>query len=285
MKEQGYVGVRDGDLADKPYAKYWKPKMDPMPDHITHALHHGAESAEFGFTTDKVDIMAEPGYLPLENGYTTLPNGQVFVAVLTEMPRATGAMMDWWMGWHYMEAQRYKLWHPRSHVLNRTEEMIGDDPDKSDKEKYLTTHYVTEYIANRREDITITFAEPTTWFSDLDALAANGITASICGQVGIQGTPITIGHLLHQIREVPGGSEMRSRFWIGKPELANSKPNGLINRFLGSKLFAKIALPKVDIGREMVVHCAMEMNHLAKFLPELYYDYHPDAKTAAKAAK
>ena len=29
------------------------------------------------------------------------------------------------------------------------------------------------------------------------------------------------------------------------------------------------------MGRDMTVHCAMEMNHLAGFLPALYADYHP----------
>jgi glyoxylase-like metal-dependent hydrolase (beta-lactamase superfamily II) len=37
------------------------------------------------------------------------------------MPGVTGAMFEWWMGWHYMEAQRYKLWHPRAHIAKLME--------------------------------------------------------------------------------------------------------------------------------------------------------------------
>ena len=40
-------------------------------------------------------------------------------------------------------------------------------------------------------------------------------------------------------------------------------------------LVSKHAAPD-HLGRDMVVHCAMEMNHLAGFLPELYADYHPE---------
>jgi len=40
---------------------------------------------------------------------TRLVSGEISVAVLTKMPGVTGAMFEWWMGWHYMENQRYKL--------------------------------------------------------------------------------------------------------------------------------------------------------------------------------
>jgi hypothetical protein len=85
----------------------------------------------------------------------------------------TGAMFEWWMGWHYMEHQRYKLWHPRAHIANGTDGMQGDSPQLSDREKYMTTH-----------------------------------------------------------------------------------------------------LAGVHLGRDMLVHCGMEMHHLAGFLPDLYGDYH-----------
>lgn len=30
--------MRDGDLDDKPYAKFWNPDMHPLPDHVRNAL-------------------------------------------------------------------------------------------------------------------------------------------------------------------------------------------------------------------------------------------------------
>ena len=137
MRKATYLGMRPGDLEGKPYAKYWQPDMAPMQPHVVHALLHGPEARELAFSMDAAEQLLEPGYLPLENGFTTLANGQVFVAVLTEMPRVTGAMIEWWMGWHYMEPQRYKLWHPRAHIDNGTREMQGDNHALSDKEKYM----------------------------------------------------------------------------------------------------------------------------------------------------
>ena len=51
---------------------------------------------------------------------------------------------------------------------------------------------------------------------------------------------------------------------------------GILNKMANSKFVAKRAVP-IELGRDMLVHCGMEMNHLASFLPDLYPDYHPGA--------
>jgi len=272
-RRKTYLGMRPGDLDGKPYARYWNPVMQPLQEQVAQALLHGPEASELGFGIDDADRLVEPGYLPLENGTTKLDTGEIFVAVLTRMPRVTGAMFEWWMGWHYMECQRYKLWHPRAHLDNGTKEMQGDDPGLSDREKYLTTHYVTEYVGNTKQDITITFEEPAGFFSDPSVHRDAGITATLCGKVGLQRAPITIGRLIHQIREVDGGSEMRSRFWLAKPELKGVGRQSPLGKLVSSNFVVNRILDQ-DLGRDMVVHCGMEMNHLAGFLPALYADYH-----------
>lgn len=275
MSRRPYLGMRPGDLDGKPYARFWQPEMEPMPPHVVEALLRGGEARGLGIEMDEAAQLLEPGHLPLENGVTHLPSGHTFVAVRTEMPRVTGAMFEWWMGWHTMEDQRYKLWHPRAHLANGTRERIGDDPSRSDREKYQTTHYVTEYIGERVERITITFLDPAELFGDAADLTGGGTTALVFGRVDLQQAPITIGWLLHQIREREGGAEMRSRFWLGKPQLRAFGPGHPVNRLLGSGPIRRRAVPQ-GLGRSMLVHCAMEMNHLAGFLPELHALYHPE---------
>lgn len=273
MSTTKYLGMRDGDLEGKPYAKYWNPEMKPVPGEILQALAHGPEAAELGFELGEADLLLKPGYLPLENGYTRLANGQVFVATLTQMPGVTYEMIDWWFGWHYMESQRYKLWHPRSHLLNRAQRMIGDDANLSDREKYLSNpNFVSEYIGTDVVDIIITFAEAGE-FLDASRFADAGIGTAICGSVGFQKVPLRTGYLIHLIRETKDGCEMRSRFWLGHGAFTGMAETNPVNRFMGSKLVAKNAV-QLELGRDMVVHCAMEMNHLAGFLPDLYRDYH-----------
>jgi len=274
MKGDKYLGMRPGDLDEKPYAKYWNPDMGPMQDQVQRALMHGIEASELGFLVTEANQLLEPGYLPLENGFTRLANGQVFVAVLTKMPGVTSEMIDWWFGWHYMESQRYKLWHPRAHLLNSAERMIGDDPGLSDREKYLhNPNYVTEYVGGDVLAISIAFSEASD-FLDASRFEAAGIGTAICGVVSLQNSPLVFGLIIHLIRETQDGCEMRSRFWLGKIELKGVPAAGVLSKVAGSRFVAKRAVP-LEQGRNMAVHCAAEMNHLASFLPDLYADYHP----------
>ncbi len=273
MKTKNYLGIKPGDLDNKPYAKYWNPHMSPLPLAVREAVVHGPEAGELGFEFAGVSDLLQPGYLPLENGVCRLRSGVLMVAVKTDMPGVTGRMFEWWMGWHYMEAQRYKLWHPRAHVNNGTQDMNGDRTDLSDKQKYMTTHHVTEYIGDSYERIRITFQEPANLFGRDADLTSGGTTALICGQVELPSAPVTIGNLVHQIRETQTGTEMRSRFWVGVPRLSGADRDGMIN-----KLFARIMSPGNvhQMAENLLVHCAMEMNHLASFLPALYGEYHKD---------
>lgn len=274
MNRDKYLGMRSGDLDGKPYAKYWNPEMAPMQNHVQRALTHGAEASELGFALAEANQLLEPGYLSLENGYTRLKNGEIFAAILTKMPGVNGSMIDWWFGWHYMESQRYKLWHPRCHIANGATKMIGDDSNLSDREKYLNNpNFVTEYIGSVEQEITITFSESSTYF-DTARFQNSNISTAICGTVGLQKIPVNIGKLIHLIRETEDGCEMRSRFWLGSPSLKGLPTENLVNKIMASKFIAKHAAP-LDLGRDMVVHCAMEMNHLASFLADLYSDYHP----------
>lgn len=273
MSTTKYLGMRDGDLDGKPYAKYWNPEMKPVPEHVQRALFHGVEAAELGFEISDANQLLEPGYLALENGFTRLDNGQLFVAVLHKMPGITSDMLDWWFGWHPMETQRYKLWHPRAHVAQRAEKMNGDDPDLSDREKYLhNPNYLTEYVGSESMNLVITFSEPSE-FLDVSRFEEAGVGTALCGTVGYQGKPLNFGVLIHLIRETRDGCEMRSRFWLGHIEISGLPEKGILNRIAGSKIVAQHAVP-LNLGRDMLVHCSMEMNHLASFLPDLYKDYH-----------
>ena len=277
-----YLGIKAGDLEGKPYAKYWNPDMSPLPAEVASAVVHGPQAGELGLAFADARALLAPGYLALENGYTVLPDGQVFVAVRTEMPRVSGDMFSWWMGWHYMEHQRYKLWHPLAHVANGTQDMRGDDPHLSDIEKYQTTHFVTEYVGSRLEKLAITFEPPETFLGNEIDVASGHTTAFVCGRVGLQNVGLSAGHLIHQVRTIDGGSEMRSRFWLGRPQFDAFSASDWRNRLLTALPLHRLLLAK-NVGQELLVHCSMEMNHLARFLPDLYADYHPNDRALDRA--
>ena len=277
MNTEKYLGMKLGDLDGKTYAKYWNPVMAPMQDHVQQALMHGVEASELGFSMDKANLLLKPGYLPIENGFTRLDNGQIFVSILTKMPGVTGEMIDGWFGWPWMEPERYKLWHPRAHQMIRAERMIGDDSNLSDREKYLNNpNYISEYVGGESMDIVVSFSDPSELL-DVSQFDEAKIGTAICATVGFQGKPVNFGGLIHLIRETDEGCEMRSRFWLGKVDVKGVPQSGILNKIANSKFIAEHAA-SVELGREMLVHCAMEMNHLASFLPELYADHHQEKK-------
>lgn len=273
MSEQVYLGMKDGDLDGKPYAKFWTPEMRPLQPQVHDAVVHGNFASGLGMELEDASQLLKSGYLPIENGYTKLASGKHLIACRTQMPNLTGEMLEWWMGWHYMEPQRYKLWHPQAHLNNGTAEMAGDNPGLSNREKYQTSHFVHEYMGNDAAEVTITFSPASEYFSDVEDPYSDEVTALVCGRIALRKPNLTIGHVIHQIRQIDGGAEMRSRFWMGRPEFGSYGKNDLRNRLVGSRLVSNLATP-ANFARDVLVHCGMEMNHLSSFLPNLYHENH-----------
>ena len=70
----------------------------------------------------------------------------------------------------------------------------------------------------------------------------------------------------HHVAAVPGGSVMRSRFWLGKPYLAARTTPVRAVLPIAKRL---VSLTELD-ARALLVHCSQEMTHLAAFLPALH---------------
>lgn len=272
MKDQSYLGMRPGDLDGKPYAKYWKPEMGPLPEPATQAILTGPEASELGFAHEQASKLLEPGYLPLETGYTRLSNGQVFVAVLTRMPRVSGEMIDWWFAWHGVEKERYKLWHPRAHMQASFKTPLHDKPGLTDRQQYVgNVSYVDEYIGRSSQKIAIAFQTPEDNYLDEAQFQRAKVSTAVCARIADASKRFCFGRLIHLMRDTAHGCEMRSRFWLGDVEISALRKRGVVNRVLGSRAVAsRIATP--EMGRDLLVHCAMEMQHLASFLPDLYRD-------------
>jgi hypothetical protein len=99
----------------EPYAGYYNRKPAEIPSTVIRDIQNGPYPEEFALSFKKINDLLIPGYLPLENGYCKMSDGSIFVAVLTEMPKVTGEMLDWWFWWHPVNPLRYKVWYPGSH--------------------------------------------------------------------------------------------------------------------------------------------------------------------------
>ncbi|ODQ90600.1 DAPG hydrolase family protein [Mycolicibacterium holsaticum] len=248
-----YLGYRAEDF-DTPFAEFFTPEMAPLPQHVVHALEHGRQAEAVLPAFDDIDALRAEGYQQTENGYGVLRDGGIAVAVRTDMPGVTPAMWTWWFGWHGSDSRRYKLWHPRAHVSARWSDGGGGG-------RFIgRTSLVQEYLGSAFTRPAIRFVEPSVL--GLDDL---GDGVAICARLGSSGVPVDVGWLVHQIRATPEGAEMRSRFWMGGRHVAVRHGNRLTDAAI-----RPVAERQLPDPRDLLVHCAQEMNHLAGFLPELF---------------
>ncbi|MBO9711521.1 hypothetical protein [Sphingomonas sp.] len=250
-----------GVAAEGPYARYWRPELAPLPEEVIEALARGARPAELFAGPEDAAAMLE-GEAPVETGWSWTRAGGARVFCRTRMPRVTPAMWDWWFGWHGSEAERYRLWHPQAHVSAAWADGEGETGDYVGR-----TSLVTEYLGASPVRVAIRFVAPAEFGVDERRLAALG-QAMVCARVGLQGSPVESGAMIHQLRPIPGGCEMRSRFWLFGEQLRLGRWQGPMGRLL-----ARLVPVRPAQAEALLVHCAEEMNHLATFLPELHAEF------------
>ena len=257
------LGWSATELATLPYARFWNPDMAGISAEAHRAIANSP--------------MAEPLLPPMaeainaivdaegQNGFTVTSDGAIHVNVVTEMPGVTPAMIDWWFGWHSDSPERYKLWHPRAHVHAQ---WASPPPEgTSGRARYVGyTSQVDEYLGSALFRGAIAFRRPEELgLHDADVAAGETATA-VCARVGLVDVPVDMGYLAHHVAAVGGGSVMRSRFWVGGPNIA-ARAAPLRAVLLVARRI--IGLTELD-ARALLVHCSQEMRHLASFLPALY---------------
>jgi len=268
MAGDHYLGYRGAD-ANTPYGKYFQPAMAPLPRHVAEALQHGPQAGPALLAFEDAATVADDGYQQTENGYGVLHDRSIAVSVRADMPGVTPEMWSWWFGWHGSDSRRYKLWHPRAHVSAEWKD--GDVPIRAGRrgaQRYVgRSSLISEYIGSTLMRAAIQFVAPETIGLDSD-----GDALPVCARLGSSDVPVDVGWFVHHIRPTTNGSEMRSRFWLGGPHIAVRSGPGL-----ASRMVRPVAARVVDISaaeaRDLMVHCAQEMNHLAGFLPDIYAEF------------
>lgn len=130
------------------------------------------------------------------------------------------------------------------------------------------TSIIEEYIGSAFTKGAIQFLDPSTVGLEQGRL---GDAVAVCARVGSSELPVDIGWLIHHVRPTADGNEMRSRFWMVGHYVAVRGGNRLANRVVRPPAARELQDP-----RDLLVHCAQEMNHLAGFLPHLYRQLEDD---------
>jgi DAPG hydrolase PhiG domain len=253
----GYAFAEPHDLSP------WQRAMLPIPARVEAAIAGGVVAGEYPFA--RLTALQDGGD-GLIDGVIRNPDGTLLVACRTEMPGVTPEMWDWWFGWMGGSTARYKLWHPEAHISSAMER---DQSGAADwRGRYVgNAHLVEEYIGADVHRLRIAFVSPKSFGFDSARVDAHG--TAICGRSGLLGKPAKVGQLVHFVRSVEGGAVMDSRFFLGRVEIDLPLVGGLMTRGANRRKARLKAVPD-QFGLDLLRHCAEEMNHLARFLPELF---------------
>lgn len=254
-----------------PVAKYYKESLAPPNEKLIKILLSGPMDPKKVITPDEApSILLRPGYTEVETGYCTMENGAGYLAVNNVFPGCTLEMMKWWFAWHPLEGLRYKIWNPFCHptiaISDEHRKYITDPNVPLDKKSQDVIHFVVEDIGAGQQDIVIHFLNhKDLGFNDEDLKNSNATVFGGFGlvenRVGEQGKLPVI--MMHYCREVEGGVEFRTRFWLGyrynKGIPMCVLPHGVI-------------VPEVaPMG--LALHNVEEYCNLASFLPEIYEEF------------
>jgi hypothetical protein len=255
----------------RPFAKYYRDPVPADPAHL--ALMDSPCDPARAMYPEQMNDLLNPGDLQVEIGWCNLPNGAGFISNRYRYEGVTAEMIDWWFAWHPLEDLRYRLWYPPQHagiMLSPEGRKRILDPNIPIREKnWGVTHHVTENCDCGMENIDITFLSPKDFGFDM-ARWQEPYVSTFAGGFGWACTvyktdeSITAPALMcHFFRQVPGGLEHRTRFWLGY-RMSNGKPE--------LSLPPGISVPASAI-QGLARHNVREYKNFGVFLPEIYKEF------------
>jgi hypothetical protein len=263
-------------LKGKSYETFFNPHL-VVPTNDARALQIGPLDKADCLTPSVADLnrLLDPAYKTPKQGYAVLDGSTVYVQNSLFFPRATAEMFRWWFTWHPIEKERYMLWFPHAHIENSVKDpaRLANKSLSYEDRLYDNPNYVKELVGPQAMELLIRFTDPAKLGFDAAAFKRAGFTANASGIVGPAQAPDVINSMMiHIARDVEGGMELVSRYWIGShPEM---------RRFAGAE---KAAAMMAHVGwndqlaemtaYELAVHDMIEFNHLAGILPALFAQF------------
>ena len=125
-----------------------------------------------------------------------------------------------------------------------------------------------EYIGGDLSKLRIQFALPE---EILGYDPSDQSTVVLCARVGELESTISIAEMCHLVRDIPGGAELRSRFWLG---VVSGRENMgwqdfFVSVFANNPISRRFTVSE-SRGLALQKHCFEEMSYLAGLLPAIY---------------
>lgn len=271
---QQQLAINRARIRGKPYAHLFDESLS-VPRSLLPRLSAPIDQDQaLPFTPEALNRLLEPGYQPVETGYCELADGSGYTASLVDFPGCTGPMLEWWMWWHAMEAERYTLWYPHNHVravpqLDQVRLLAREGVDR-----YVgVTHHVDEWIGPELYKVAIEFVDPGEFGLDTARFAQAGVVAHACARVWLRTPKVAAANMIHLARKTDRGFELRSRYWLAhRPELGLG-PLRLPLEPLATWLGFKRRLAGARMAYEQLLHDQIEFTHLSTFLARAYAEF------------
>ncbi len=250
----------------KPYAKYFNQPIVSPNQELMEILKKGPMDPSKALMPEDIGHLLESEYDEVETGYCVLPNGTGYVAVNNKFPGVTLDMINWWFAWHALEDMRYMLWFKKGHYgisISDEDRAIILNPATPMLEKFQgRVHYVIEDTGNGPEDIQISFLKPEQLGFNTEELNSKKLTVVLGNGISQArlGGPKAPAVMLHYFREIAGGVESRTRFWMGY-HMIDGKPCKLLPD--------RVQVP-IQAPMGLAFHNVEEYSNLAAILPSLY---------------
>ena len=256
------------DELQHPLAKYWFDRAEPASE-VLDALNAGQLRDEDVLSWDNRYKLAEAGYLRGENGWARFEDGSAYVAVKTFFPGATAEMIDWWFEWAQREEDiRYKIWYPGAHYAMSQAPTPNAPNYEQPKAYWGKSRFPVEDVGVGVARLRLDFVPPSEF--GFDELPEGSTMLAV--RVGLPNGLLKTTDMIHYVRPVEGGVEMRSRFWIAREFEAMAGGLGVTAALADNAFVKRVVVPE-NLPQELALHCANEYSQLASFLPEVYHQY------------
>lgn len=244
------------------YAKYYDRELAEIPGEKLVFWEAPMELGKALRVTER-NRLFEAGYFEVETGFCVMEDGTGYIANLTFMPNVTVEMFDWWFAWHGLGELRYTIWNPEEHYSAFSINVVqGKSPNLTLKEKYWgTTHLIREDLGGGPENLFATFKKPDEMGFDGSLIGTKACGTIITANSGIRDAAKASAEVMcHFVREVEGGIELRSRFWLGW-HIIDGRPV----RMLPDDETTPLMKPQ-----KLLEHNMREFTNLAELLPAIY---------------
>lgn len=251
----------------KSYYSFYERPLAPIDPSKSAVLDTTCNLAEAMKIENRAKLL-EPGYLPGEIGFWAMEDGSLHVANRTYMKDITGEMLYWWFAWHPLESFRYTIWENEDHYSAT----LSDEDHKKisnptvplvEKTRDVTHHVLESMVAGEKPaKIQLQFKQPKAFGYDIEGRPESEVCFLICANCITKVGPLTFTTAMtHMARNVEGGVELRSRFWMGKQIIDGQVKNTI--PFMIKKL-------PIENAKKLFGHNIKEYANLTAILPELY---------------